>query len=54
MSKEYQELVIRFNKNLKAIKRELGSKEVAKLYNEYNPEDDGHLAKILAIRGIVL
>lgn len=50
----YQDLVVRFNNNLNKIKRELASKDVANLYAKYNPEDDGHLAKILTLRGINL
>ena len=50
----YQDLVVRFNRNFNKIKRELTSKDVANLYAKYNPEDDGHLAKILTLRGINL
>lgn len=53
-SNSYQDLVVRFNRNFNKIKRELASKDVANLYAKYNPEDDGHLAKILTLRGINL
>lgn len=52
--KELNQLAELFNANLKKIKRELTSKEVASLYSEYNPVDDGHLAKILSLKGIKL
>ena len=50
----YRELVEKFNRNLKHIKRELNSTERAELINKYKAEDDGHLAKILSLRGILL
>ena len=50
----FQDLISVFNQNLKHIKRELNSWELAALKKEYNAEDDSHLAKILSIRGIKL
>ena len=49
-----QEMVKTFNENLRKIKRELTRQEVVALYNEFKPEDDGHLAKILTLRGVSL
>jgi hypothetical protein len=51
---DFNSLVVKFNNNLKKIKRELTMSQVAELYKEHSPEDDGHLAKILAIKGVSL
>jgi hypothetical protein len=41
-----------YSENLSKIKTQLTRNKVAELYSTYNSEDDGHLAKILTLRGI--
>ena len=50
----FQNLTILFNHNLTQIKREINSLDLAKLKADHLAEDDGHLAKILANKGIRL
>jgi hypothetical protein len=51
---DYTQLVERFNKNAKFLAREISLSKYLELKRQYNAEDRGHLAKILAIRNIVL
>ena len=51
---KFNEMAKIFNNNLKKIKRELNSLQIAEMYKKYQPEDDGHLAKILMLRGVEL
>ena len=51
---EYQKQATIYNKNLKAIKRQLNSKQLFDLKKLYNCSDDNQLAKITMLRGIQL
>ena len=46
------QMIKTYNENLQKIKTQLPRQEVVSLYATYSPEDDGHLAKILTLRGV--
>lgn len=49
-----KELVKIFNENYYKIRTQLSMQDIKALYKKYSPESDGHLSKILALRGISL
>lgn len=51
---DFQKLTERFNKNNLFISREMSLSMYLEMKKKYKAEDIGHLAKILAIRNIVL
>lgn len=51
---EYQKQAAIYNKNLKAIKRQLNSTQLFDLKKLYNCSEDNQLAKITMLRGIEL
>ena len=51
---ELQKLYVKYHTNFKYITHQATLQERNALYKKYSPENDGHLAKILANRGIVL
>jgi hypothetical protein len=51
---EYQKQATIYNKNLKAIKRQLNSTQLFDLKKLYNCSEDSQLAKITMLRGIEL
>jgi hypothetical protein len=53
-NQEYKNQALIYNRNLKAIKRQLNSKQLFDLKKEFNCSDDSHLAKITMLRGIQL
>lgn len=54
LKQQYTELAKIYNKNLKAIRRQLNSKQLFDLKKEYNCTEDSQLAKVLMLRGIEL
>lgn len=51
---QYTELATIYNKNLKVIKTQLNSKQLAELKTKYNCTEDSQLAKVTMLRGIKL
>ena len=54
IKQQYTNQALVFNMNLKTIKRQLNSKQIADLKKQYNCTEDGQLAKITMLRGIKL
>jgi hypothetical protein len=54
LKQQYLNQALIYNRNLKAIKRQLNSKQLFDLKKEFNYSDDSHLAKITMLRGIQL
>jgi len=54
LKQQYLNQALIYNRNLKAIKRQLNSKQLFDLKKEFNCSDDSHLAKITMLRGIQL
>jgi hypothetical protein len=51
---KYTELSTIYNRNLKVIKTQLNSKQLAELKTKYNCTEDSQLAKVTMLRGIKL
>lgn len=54
IKQQYTNQALVFNMNLKTIKRQLNSKQIADLKKQYNCTEDSQLAKITMLRGIKL
>lgn len=54
LKQQYANQALIYNRNLKTIKTQLNQKQIAQLKAKYNCIDDGHLAKITMLRGIII
>jgi hypothetical protein len=54
LKEQYYNQALIYNRNLKAIKRQLNSKQLFDLKKEYNCTEDSQLAKVTMLRGIQL
>jgi len=54
LKQQYTNQALIYNLNLKTIKRQLNSKQLAELKKQYNCTEDSQLAKITMLRGIKL
>jgi hypothetical protein len=54
LKEQYANQALIYNRNLKAIKRQLNSKQLIDLKKLYNCSEDSQLAKVTMLRGIQL
>ena len=54
LKEQYANQALIYNRNLKAIKRQLNSKQLIDLKKLYNCSEDSQLAKVTMLRGIEL